>query len=515
MKILYNIAIVFLLGAMLLAGCTKDFEQINDNPNQPTLVPSPTLMLNAQKQLMDDIRDEWASGRVTLPMVQYWAQVNYTEEDRYEFRSNVNNSFWKDMYVNMMDLKRLIELNVNESTKDGMSAYGANENQIAAAIVLKTWSFLILTDTYGPVPYYSYGSEDEDFQGLQAESGDIIKPKYAPVDKIYKDMLNELKLASEMINTSKPAFTEGDNIYHGDASKWKKFANSLRLRIAVRMRGVDAATADTHIAEAISAGVFESNDDNAMFTYEDSDSNGAPMYKAYFVSKRTDFAVAAPFVDLLKGAVGPVAAVDPRLPKFADTNKDGEYVGQPYGVPSKVAADIEVSAVSLPSKDVILARDFSAVFMSYAEVEFLLAEYNGWDQTHYANGVKASLAQWDVAQADVDAYVAVLPAADQENVITQKYIALYMQPYEAWSEYRRTGYPNTLKKPGDWVYNYTDEDGASVDVVFTSLVAGLTDLPSRISYPNEEQGVNKANYQAAVESLGGSDDLATKLWWNK
>jgi hypothetical protein len=514
MKILKNIGAYALTASLLFTGCTKDFDEINDNPNDPTLVPTHSLMLNAQKQLMDDIRDEWASGRVAQLISQQWAQVNYTEEDRYEFRTTVNNSFWSDMYVNLMDLKRVIELNTDESTKDGMSAYGANENQIAAAIILKTWAFQVLTDTYGPVPYYSYGSDDADFQGLQAGDG-IILPKYAPVDKIYYDMLNELKLAAAMIKTDEKAFTAGDNIYGGDAAKWKKFANSLRLRVAMRMRSVDASTANTHIAEAIADGVFQSNADNASFTYESNDDNGAPMYRAFFVSNRTDFAVAKPLIDLLKGDKGPFGILDPRLSKYADANEAGEFVGQPYGVESSVASGIKVSEVSLPSKDVVLAANFAEMYMSYAEVEFLISEYNGWSQANYVNGVRASMEQWGVAEADIATYLGALPAASQENVLTQKYLSLYMQPYEAWSDYRRTGFPKTLVHPGEVVYTYTDEDGKTVDATFTSLVDGLNDLPGRLFYPNEEQTENGANYQAAVASIGGSDDLKVKLWWDK
>lgn len=532
MKTIKYIFLVFGAIVMLFPSCTKDFEETNKNPNSPEQVPSYTLMTNAQKRLMDDTRDEWFSGRMALPWIQYWAQVNYTEEDRYQYRENSNNTAWKDIYTDLMDLQRVIELNENAETKALNGAYGNNDNQIAAARILKSWAFHLLTDTYGPVPYHSYTTQDDDFQALRGLSENILSPTYAPMDKIYKDILNELKEAAATLSTNadKYVLTQGDIIYGGNADLWRRFANSLRLRVALRMRGVDQATADLHINELtadIDGNLFRSNDDNAQFSYLETSDNASPMYRAYYVDNRTDFAVSNAFIDLLSGKKTTLTGIeDPRIHTFACpkglNSKDlalmqaneifampvTDYAGQPYGIVSETAGAIPIGDVSLPFYP--LKATYGEVFMDYAEVCFILSELQGWDQTWYEKGVEASMLQWEVPAENITLYMETLPAADEENVMTQKYIALYMQPYQAWAEYRRTGYPNTLTLPGQ--VTWVDENGE--DVIFEPLVDTDGDLPKRVGYSQEEQLLNPDGYDKGKSLLGGADNMYTPLWWD-
>jgi hypothetical protein len=148
--------------------------------------------------------------------------------------------------------------------------------------------------------------------------------------------------------------------------------------------------------------------------------------------------------------------------------------------------------------------------MDYSETCFLLSEINGWDQAWYEKGIRASMERWGVEDEEIDAYMALVPGASQENVLTQKYIALYMQPFNAWAEYRRTGFPTTFIKPGD--VSYVDEEGA--EHKFAPLVETLSDLPSRIGYPTDEQLLNPDGYATGLTKLGGKDDMTTKLWWD-
>jgi len=290
------------------------------------------------------------------------------------------------------------------------------------------------------------------------------------------------------------------------------FANSLRLRIANRIKGSNASLANQHIADAIADGVMMSNDDNAGVTYTaDNDANSAPMYAAFYISNRLDFAPTNTFVELLKGDRGPFGA-DPRLEIYVDPNADGEYVGIPAGTAREDVSGFKWE--SLPG-EAVLDSKYTEYYMEYSEVCFLLSENNGWDQTWYENGVEASMQKWGVAQADIDAYIATLPAASEETVLTQKYIALYMQPQEAWAEYKRTGYPMTFAKPGN-TYNVIvplgDGTTTTFTYEFTSLVDGLTDLPTRAKYPLVEANINEANYKAAGDAIGG-DKMNTKLWF--
>jgi hypothetical protein len=415
---------------------------------------------------------------------------------------------FRDIYLDIMDLQRIIEICTDEEWADLMSAYGAVENQIATARILKTWAFQILTDTYGPIPYSSYGSDNAEFNALMARE-DVLNPAYADQEAIYMDMLNELKEAAAQIDESKVAWTEGDNIFGGDATKWKRFANSLRMRVAMRLSKAAPDVANTHLTEVINGGEYmQSNDDVAAFMYGTTADNASPMYRAYFVSNRTDFSVAKPFVDLLKGDVGPFGMLDPRLAVYASPNEAGEYVGQPYGIPSHLATAIPIGDISLPNSP--LAVDYAEPYMTYAEVCFLLSEYNDWDQTWYENGVRASMEYNGIDAADIDAYIDGLPAASEETVITQKYIDLYMQPYNAWAEYRRTGYPNTLILPGQST-GYVDPESGE-EVIFESLEPGMTNILDRMNYSQEDQLLNPNGYEQGVGLLGGPDKFNTKLW---
>lgn len=520
MKTYKKILLKALVLVLVITSCTNDFDSMNSSPNSPEKVPTTTLMVNAQFRLCQDIRDEWYSGRMVLPWVQYWAQLNYTEEDRYQYRENSNNDAWKVIYTDLMDLQRIIELNTDEATKGDMLAYGANNNQIAAARILKTWVFNLLTDTYGPIPYHSVGSTDPDFQALNAKTG-VIGPVYAPQEKIYRDMIKELKEAAAQIDVNSPAFIEGDVLLDGDALSWKKFANSLRLRLAMHMRAKDKAFADQNISEAIAGGLMTSNDDNAVVEFESTATNASPMYQAFIVSARTDFGVSMPFIDLLKGVKGPFPGkVDPRLfiyaapkgTKVGDVASGSftvgtvdQYEGQPYGVENHVAAAVKVGNISLPFAPI--QSTFGEVFMEYAEVCFLMSEFNNWDQTWYEKGIKASMEKWGVSDADITTYMSGLPAASQATVLTQKYTALYMQPHEAWTEYRRTGFPKTIVKP-----NTTYTSQAGIAYTFIPLVVDATDLPARIGFSQSEQLLNVDGYASGVSNLGGADNMLTKLW---
>jgi hypothetical protein len=164
--------------------------------------------------------------------------------------------------------------------------------------------------------------------------------------------------------------------------------------------------------------------------------------------------------------------------------------------------------VSLPGT-IVSAANFSEVLLEYAEVAFLISEYNGWSQQSYEAGVRASLEKWGVSESNITSYISALPSASQENVLTQKYIALYFQGLEAWSEYRRTGYPKFLVKEGDVVYQGTIQ-GEGVTYRFNPLFGDGT-IPGRLYYPTKEQNVNKSNYQQALSSQG-DDKIETKLW---
>lgn len=525
-KIFIPLLSILSLGLMLLTvSCTDQLEETNKNPNGPDVdaVLSYGLFNNANKALMNASRADFSSGRMALPWMQYSAQRNYTEEDRFQYRLGTGDSFYRDHYLVAKDYKTIIDLNTDPATKDLTATYGNPDNQIAAARIMLAYTFNQLVDAYGDVPYYSYGNSDPDFQALDLESGNFT-PKFASQQKIYTDLMKELKEASEMIVLGDDVFIGGDVLF-GSAEKMKKFANSLRLRIANRVKGVIPAAA-AHITDAIASGVMTSNADNVGVKYENTNTFPSPFYVSFFINNRTDFSPTNTLVDLLKGNLGNFP-VDPRLQKYVapntanrnavrdqtyvETSDLSKYKGFPYGLESSQTGSQKTGS-SFWSYNV-LKKDYTEILMEYAEVEFLLSENDSWNNTNFQNGVRASMERWGVASAAINTYLASLPAANQANVLNQKYIALFMQPYEAWAEYRRTGFPDTLLKPnGTYATNNPLPDG-STTYTFVAL-NGLTDLPTRIQYPVNLSQLNGANYNAALISLGGPDNLTTKLIWD-
>src|SRR5574344_2597900 len=274
--------------AVLVSSCS-DMEKMNESPNNPSDVFSNMIMEGAEKWTMDNIYDVWFSGRQCLPYSQQWTQRNYTEEDRYQIRESVNNSYFNYLYRGMADFDKVIKLNQGDKAS-ACSLYGANCNQIAAAMIMKVWLMDVITDTWGNVPY-------SDISKLESEN--VLYCKYDDQKDIYAGMIKDLTTAVNMIDVSKSAFTSGDIIFGGDASKWKKFGNSLKCRLAIHLSKVDPNW-KSYIADALKSGVMESNDDAAKFTYVASGSDYSKFYEGFFVDNRNDFTIARPLVDIMK-----------------------------------------------------------------------------------------------------------------------------------------------------------------------------------------------------------------------
>ncbi len=508
--------ILLVLSTILLIVSCQDMEDLNKNPNQPDKVSTATLLTGAQKKMMDYIYDTWFSGRQALPYAQYWSQRNYTEEDRYQIRESVNNNYFNHLYVTAGNYVLIEKMNTDEATKSEASAYGNNNNQIAVAKILKVWLMQVIADTWGSVPYS---------EAFKLNDG-IQYPKYDDLNVLYPQFIEELDQAIALINEDEKAFVSGDRIYDGDASKWKMFANSLKCRLAVRLSKVDPNWR-TYIDEAVASGVFTSNDDEAMFKYSNEAPNECYFYRGFFVDGRNDFSITKPFTDLLKGQpdtlnnkIHPwVGVVDPRLSVYT-TPRGGKYIGLPYGLPSnRMTTSIRNASPSWYSATppVTLRKDFSVPLMTYAELCFILSERNNWDRDWYEKGIRASIEHWyaldgrTIDQALIDDYIDdVNDVVNAETVATQKYIHLYMQGTEAWSEYRRTGYPLTLLKPGEYSYIVGGEK-----IPFEPLSETKGDLPARVKYPTNESTLNPDGFNAAIAKLqDGVNNYYSKMYWD-
>ncbi|MCY4779812.1 SusD/RagB family nutrient-binding outer membrane lipoprotein [Sphingobacterium sp. UT-1RO-CII-1] len=508
----YIIGLLFV--ALQLAGCSDSiFEDINTDPNRPSAVSTSSLLVSGEKLLMNTVRNPDLNLRGAQLYAQYFSQNIYTDQSRYMMPTGYSDAFWTGLNRALNNFNEIIKLNVDEKTKNWatLGAAGSNANQIAVVRILKSYAFHNLSDVFGDIPYQSYGNNDPDFEALQQDP-DNLTPKYATQEKIYVDILNELKQSADTLlkYQEQQTFKNADIIYDGNNLKWAKFANSLRLRLANRIAHKLPSLATEHIEDALAKGVFASNADNAIFKYSSSSPNEAPLYQATITANRKDFAISHVLVDVLKGDRGPFNIADPRLEIFAKPNSKGVYFGQPYGLPLAAGDLFPVDSISLPGA-VINAANYGEVLMEYAEVEFLISEINDWEDKAYKKAVRASLDKWQVSTAAADLYVQQLPSANKENVLSQKYLALFNQGIESWSEIRRTGYPLFLIKKGDVVWSGTVE-GEKVSYQFTPEVG--SEIPSRFIYPLKEQSTNKLNYQQAL-SKQGDDVIGTKVWWNK
>jgi hypothetical protein len=524
--------VYIILGGIALLGttsCQKDFEEINTNPNRPQQALPTALFNGSTKLFLKNTRNYTTSGMMFRSWMQYSAQDTYTKESRFLYRDYAGDYLWRYPYQVAGGYKDIIDLNTDPKTKELMTTYGKNENQIAAARIMMAYTFALLVETFGDVPYYSYGSPNpERFQALQLR--EFISPVYATQKEIYTDLLKELKEAAAQIVSDSYVFKEGDYIFE-TPDKMRRFANSLRLRLAIRLKDVQDAELRTLAQQSINelkdgTAVMQSESDTVELQFDSDDTNPAPIYNEYFVRNRVDYSPSNSFVQLLKGQRGNFG-VDPRLQKYfapkgltkyqardgryTESNNINDYVGMPYGLDESMA-DFQFKsgvAVSFFSSR-ILQPNYAEVFMEYSEVCFLLSEANGWDNTWYKKGVEASMKKWGVDDAKITSFLATIPAANEENVLTQKYIALYMNPNEAWAEYRRTGYPHTLIKVNEETDLNIPTEAGQTRYKFESLVADLTDIPERLRYPVAYKVINEANYQKALESMQMTTDILTK-----
>ena len=524
---------IIILGGLALLGtttsCQKDFEEINTNPNRPQQALPTALFNGSTKLFLKNTRNYTTSGMMFRSWMQYTAQDTYTKESRFLYRDYAGDYLWRYPYQVAGGYKDIIDLNTNPKTKELMATYGKSENQIAAARIMLAYTFALLVETFGDVPYYSYGSPNpERFQALQLEK--YISPVYATQKEIYTDLLKELKEAAAQIVSDSYVFKEGDYIFE-TPDKMRRFANSLRLRLAIRLKDVSDTELRTLAQQSIDelkagTAVMQSEADTVELQFDSDDTNPAPIYKEYFVSNRVDYSPSNSFVQLLKGQRGNFG-VDPRLQKYfapkgltkyqardgryTESDNLNDYIGMPYGLDESMA-DFQFKsgvAVSFFSSR-ILQPNYAEVFMEYSEVCFLLSEANGWDNTWYKKGVEASMKKWGVADTKITNFLNTIPAANEENVLTQKYIALYMNPNEAWAEYRRTGYPHTLIKVNEETDLNIPTEAGQTKYRFESLVADLTDIPERLFYPVAYKVINEANYQNALKSMQMTTDILTK-----
>lgn len=487
-----NNIIKLVFGILIITtSCTQDFENINKNPNSPEVVQTSQLLSSAQRAAKSTL---YTRERMGIIYAQHWAETDYTDTSTF---ANSENSFYSFYSGALANLQEIIKFNSDENTIPQVLESGATVNQLAVARILKAWVYMNVTDIWGDIPY------------SEAVLGnDNASPKYDEQSAIYTDLVKELKEASSQVNESLPR-VEGDIIYSGDMAKWRKFANSLLLRIGMRLSKVDAATGQQIVVDALNAGVFESKDDNALYRHLEDENNANDHYLNFV--RRDDYAISNTLISYMQA--GNLSAIDdPRIGKYANPAATpdplvtevfyiGNYGGMPYGIDGGDALSLANGLSSQPG-DMVRSKTSPTIFMTYAETLFIKAEARerNWITTGTASelledAINASMDFWEVSSTDAQNYITgLVPNANTlEAIGTQKWLALYTQGITAWSNWRRTGFPALTPGP------YTQE---------------TNQIPRRRAYNSDEYTLNGDNVRDAV-SRQGADDFETRIWWDK
>ena len=453
----------------ILFSCTENFEEINTSPNRPETAPATNLFGYS----IQSIAQRFGQTEIYYPgaFVGYTAKGTYNLVNRYAEVAPA--SHWNNLFTYGIN-------NLNAVIKEAEAT--GNQNLKAAAMVMRAYAFQMLVDAYGPIPF----SES----GRLAEG--IVYPEYDSEKEIYLQLISSLKTANILFNSSTTQkIGAGDLIYGGNVSIWKKFCNSLRLRMSVRLSKVDPATAQSNLSEIFNDSatypVFTSNADNARLKFPGADwlEPWASAFKAV-----PDIKIAKPIATIM------TALNDPRLPYYAQPNAAGKYAGL------EVGADASGNNESKVSKTFMENDAGTVFFLKYCEVEFIRAEaaklgyISSPARTAYNNAIRASFDEYTIPAAAYDTYIADPAVAwndDPDKLYTQKWIALFRQCWEAWAEMRRTDVPR---------------NPPAVNAAYS----GHNRTPFRLSYPVEERNLNPNVPSGVTEK-----DMfwGYQLWWDK
>lgn len=471
---LKNILSLIIL-AVIFSSCNDQLDDINKNPNSPTDANPAYLLTGSLKQGADLYWGSANNYNSSLLFVQHWAKIQYPEPDRYELSNTSFTELWDTGYATLAT-----DLNTILSYSDEK----ANPNYKGIALALRSWVYLLQTDAYGDIPY--------------KEVGQRLTPAYNTQKEVYTGLLEDLANAQSLLSTS-AGTVSGDLVYNGDVSKWKKFVNSLRLRIALRIADRESDLAKQTIVTVTSdaAGLIDSNSNIFQFVYTKSPQQNP--FSASFET-RDDYRISKTIVDKL------YELSDPRLPIFAQLPSDasvGKYVGGGNGLSNRDANSQGLAKTSRPGA-YFLKAESPAVIFSYAEVLFGLSEavsrgyISGDAEQLYKSAITASFNQFGITDAtEIANYLSQTSvkfdsANYKKSIGEQKWIAFYGQGLDAFAEWRRLDYPVLVAGSA------TVLDGK---------------LPARFFYPGTEQSLNGKNYQAAVANQG-DDVLTTKLWFD-
>lgn len=479
------LAAAALLGGALACNPDSLTNMNNRNPNAPVVVPVDKIFPAGVSNSVGLIEGSTMQLYFAELWSQHIAEYQYPDDDQYAIRPATVDALWQSFYNGgLQDFEQI--LRQSEGKPD----------QAGPALVMKSWNYQNATDLWGDIPY------------SQANKGDAgnITPAFDTQQAIYDGILADLTKAATTMGATN-AYGTADLIYSGSNTKWKRFANSLRARAALHLSKANPTKAASEIAAAFAAGGFQSNADDAVLKWPGDGTNDSP-YSVTFKT-RDDHRVSKTIADTL------ISLSDPRLPVFlrptqayvADpTSGAPQYAGLTNGLTAGAAGLLGRTTSRIGTY--FATKTQPSVLMSNAEYQFILAEaaHRGWiaggdvaAAQYYNAAITASMATYGITGAAVTTYLAQAkvvfnPATAQQQISLQKWIALFSQGIESWTEYRRTGFPNLL--PAD------------------QAKTTPRSVPRRLEYPPSEQSFNNSNLQSAITRQGGQT-MTNRFYWDK
>jgi hypothetical protein len=503
-QLIYRFSCIVVMFSILLTSCTKDFQEINTNPNGvpnplPQQLLAPTLVSTMTYNMLRNRNFNNELMQVSVNVSDAEGQVF-----RYDFRSNWADYLYNGLYAELTNLKDIYRFSSDSS------GVNYNKSYMAISLICQSWIYSILTDTYGDIPY---------FQSNQAKGDLIFEPAFDKQKDIYLDIFKQLEEANTLLKSNTAIAAVSDPIYAGNLSRWRKFGNSLYLRLLLRVSGKAEVAADAiakikEIVEVNAANypIMANNDESAILKW----TGVAPYTSPYLAVREQDFrapGVASFFIGNL------VNWNDPRIdiPTYGSNSINrwgiapyqGAYIGVPSGYAPGQVSDKRSYFYSNTSTTSLMTEPLAGMIMNYAELKFILAEaaVKGWisgsAETYYNDGALNSIKLWIptwpisiteyLTAADIEWNESATQDEKMERIHLQKYYALFLADLQQWFEYRRTGHPVLPKGAG--------------------LRNGGV-MPARMTYPVYVQSTNPTNYKAAIAAQG-PDVISTQVWWQK
>ncbi|GAB4042150.1 SusD/RagB family nutrient-binding outer membrane lipoprotein [Spirosoma jeollabukense] len=508
MKIKYKQLLTCVCTLCLLTSCDKGFDEMNVNPIALTGVePSfqlNTAILNSVPGYGNLSYETTIVKQMITPFSGQGSAANFNQDNR-----TVSNGNWVNYYQSV--IKELTD--VLAKTKDDPT----RTNLYNMARIWRAYSFMVLTDTYGDIPYTQAGKSY--LEG-------IVAPVYDTQEAVYTDILSELDAASGALDAAKTKVAS-DILYDGDVVKWKRMGYSILLRAAMRLSKVNPTKAAEYVGKAVAGGLMQSNDDNAIIRHTASFTNpvgsqlnggqSAFFYLAEdfvtYLSKNNDPRLASIAVRYI-GATSGAQQVESRA-----NRTPAVQIGAPLGydnttissavTASKLASLWDYSQLDKTRMAALLAPSF---LVTYAQTQLLLAEaaFRKWTTGDaaalYANGIRSHMRQLAtygastaIADAAITTYVTANPLTagkELEQINTQYWVASFLMGPETWANFRRSGFPVLTPNP------YPGSDLKTEPFI------------RRLTYTDAELNVNKVNVQQAI-SRQGPNLLDTRIWWDK